>query len=158
MLQALEPVIQGVALIFLGLALLSPSLAGRLRHRFLRRFFKRGLLELSEWKKRGVQAGFTTRHFPLVLHRTDDLLDEGAQKKFFASMPFRKCALLGQVHGDGIAALEDPARYAHDGFYHFPDTDAAVTPLKELALLVFSADCLSIYVSAGDWIGLAHAG
>ena len=115
--------------------------------------------------KPGVEAGFTTRHFPLVLHKTDDLLDHVNQKKFvslfngrrggFQTRPYTKFALLDQVHGDGIVVIEkDPGK----GIHHFKECDAVITNIPGLALLVFTADCLSIFYTAGDWIALAHAG
>ena len=162
------PILQGWAFIFMGLALISPRLAGRLRRQVTRRLFKKDIVFLNDWKKSGVEAGFTTRHFPLVLHKTDDLLDDINKKQFVFLLNDRgkgkkrgvcsRFALLNQVHGDGIAVLDDPARYANDGIHHFPDCDAALTNLEGMSLLVFTADCLSVFLCAGDWVGLVHAG
>lgn len=162
------PILQGWAMIFMGLALVSPSLARRLRGRAARKFFKNGIVHLKEWEKAGIQAGFTTRHFPLVLHRTDDLLRAEDQKKLALSLlpgkgapPGRfhtKFALLDQVHGDGVAVIEDGGKYTEDGFYRFRECDAALTNIPGLTLLVLTADCLSVFLSAGAWVGIAHAG
>ena len=153
------PILQGWALIFLGLTLVSPSVAGRLRRRISRKFFKSGVVHLGEWKKSGVRAGFTTRHFPLIFHRTDDLLDPEKQREFAARLvPSTKFALLNQGHGDEVAVAEDADKYSKDGFYHFPQLDAALTNIPGLTLLVFTADCLSLFLSAGTWVGLVHAG
>ena len=154
-------------MIFAGLALVSPSLARKLRGRAARKFFKNGIVHLKEWKKTGIQAGFTTRHFPLVIHKTDELLQPENQKKLAVSLlPGKnappclhtKFALLNQVHGDSVAVIEDAEKYAKDGFYHFHECDAALTNIPGLTLLVLTADCLSVFLSAGAWVGIVHAG
>ena len=153
------PILQGWALIFLGLTLVSPALARQLRRRISRKFFKSGVVHLDEWKKNGVRAGFTTKHFPLVFHQTDDLLDPEKQHEFAVRLgPFTKFALLSQVHGDEVVVAEDAGKYSKDGFYHFPQRDAVLTNIPGLTLLVFTADCLSLFLSAGTWVGLVHAG
>ncbi len=152
------PVLQGWAMIFMGLALVSPRLARKLRGRLFRKLFKKDNVTISDWKKSGVSAGFTTRHFPLVLKKTDDLLNAENQGKFGALLPYKKFAVLNQVHGDHVAVLDQPERYAKDGFYHFPECDAAITNISGMTLLALTADCLSIFLSAGDWVGIAHAG
>ena len=164
------PIMPGWVLIFLGLSFIAPKLAQKLRRRIFRKFFKSDIVHLEEWKKTRAQAGFTTRHFPLFLSKTDDLLEEANQKKFIALLsespviksrrlgPLKKFVLLKQVHGEQLAVLEDSASYAREGFYHVPGSDGAVTNIPGLTLLVFSADCLPIFFLAGRWIGLVHAG
>ena len=123
------------------------------------RLFKRELVLLSDWKKSGVHAGFTTRHFPLTFHRTDDLREPENQKKFITRFPtLEKFALLDQVHGDEIAVLTGAGKFTDKGFYHIPQCDAVITDIPGMTLLVFSADCLPVFFLAGSWIGLAHAG
>jgi hypothetical protein len=70
----------------------------------------------------------------------------------------KKYALLDQVHGNNVAVLDEAEKYSKDGFYRFPECDAAITNIPGMTLLVFSADCLSVFMSAGDWVGIAHAG
>ena len=152
------PILPGWVLIFFGLSMIAPNLAQKWRRRFFRKFFKNGVVYLEEWKKTRAQAGFTTRHFPLFLRNTDELLEEGNQKKFALPLPFKKFVLLKQVHGEQIAVLEDPAAYAGEGFYHVPGSDGAITNIPGLTLLVFTADCLPIFFLAGNWVGLVHAG
>jgi len=162
------PILQGWAMIFMGLVLVSPSMARKLHGRVSRRFFKKDIVYLDEWKRAGIRAGFTTRHFPLVLYKTDDLLQPENQKKLTmllsrrkgdpAGRHYAKFALLDQVHGDGVAVIENGEKYTSDGFYHFRECDAVLTNIPGLTLLVLTADCLSVFLSAGSWIGLAHAG
>ncbi len=164
------PVMPGWPFIFLGLSFIAPRLAERVKHRVLRKLFKQDFVLLDSWKKNGTQAGFTTRHFPLVLKKTDDLLDSQKQEQFIRyfsklnnnpsgqSGLFEKFALLNQVHGDGVAVLFGPEKYSEKGFYHIPQCDAAITDIQGMTLLVFTADCLSVFFSAGSWVGLAHAG
>ncbi|MBI3315482.1 MAG: peptidoglycan editing factor PgeF [Candidatus Omnitrophica bacterium] len=152
------PVVPGWALIFVGLSFISPELADRLKRRFLRKLFKHEIVRLHEWEKFSVATGFTTRHFPLFLKKTDDLLNGENQKKFASLLGGQSFALLNQVHGDRIAVLDDAPAFGRKGFFHFEGSDGAVTNVRGLTLLVLTADCLSIFFRAGDWIGLAHAG
>lgn len=111
-----------------------------------------------------VEAGFTTRHFPVVLRKTDDLLEVSRQRHFKKEFTpaSGRFAFLRQVHGDSIAVAEGEA-YAEDGFHHFADSDAILTNVPNLALLVMTADCLSVFLCGvrgerAEWAGLVHAG
>lgn len=120
---------------------------------------KKDRIVFEEWTPRGVHACVTTRHFPLFLQKTDDLLDPQKQKKFIESLGrYDRFVLLNQVHGSSVAVLEESAVSSSESFRHILKTDAAITNIPRLALLVFTADCLSIYFQAGMWVGLAHAG
>ncbi len=167
------PVLPGWPFIFLGLSLVAPALAARIKRRILRVFFKKDVVYLDEWKKHRVCAGFTTRHFPLVLHKTGDLLDASNQdvfKKLFFErgaasghgiVQDLKFAILNQVHEDAVAVLEEGKLRGTGDFYHFERTDAAITNIHKLALLVMTADCLPIFFMTpkpAQWVGLAHAG
>ena len=164
------PILQGWLLIFLGLSLIAPRLAERLRRRFFRRFFKSDLIYLEEWKKTNVEAGFTTRHFSLVLKNTEELLSRENQTeliRLFSKSAVAsshkllvpdKLVLLRQVHGSGIRVLRDAQIYKASGLYPIEAVDGAITQIKGLTLLVFSADCLPIFFVCGDWVGIAHAG
>ncbi len=140
----------------------------------LRRFSKKEIVHLGDWRRLKIHAGFTTRHFPLVLHNTEDLSESSNQSKFkklLSESPVllshqvslgSKFVYVDQVHGDRIAVLDDVAPFANDGFYRFSGTDGVLTNLPGLTLLVMTADCLSIFFSAGKgdnhWVGLVHAG
>ena len=167
------PIIPGWVLIFAGLSCIAPHLAERLKRRFYGKFFKNDIVYLEELKNAGAQAGFTTKHFPLMLQSAAGLSDEENQKKFVSLLgqsavlrshhagPYKKFAVLNQVHGDKIAVLSDKKdwrTYEQDGFYPLMGHDAAVTDIAGLTLLAFSADCLTLFFFAGRWIGLAHAG
>lgn len=164
------PILPGWLFIFLGLSMIAPKFAEKVKGRVYRKLFKKDIVYVGEWRKTGVHAGFTTRHFPFVAHRTDDLLDAGAQERFrrlFLHNPVlaenkvpavSKFVYLHQVHADRVAVLGDRAPYAADGFYRLGETDAALTNIAGLALLVFTADCLPVFLRAGSWIGLVHAG
>ncbi len=150
------PVMPGWFLIFAGLSMIAPGLARKLKHRFFRKFFKKEIIYLDEWKRHGVEAGFTTRHLPLVLNKTDDLLEVSNQEKLAEYfLGHKKFVLLNQVHGDRVQVLESAA---DGGFIHLPETDGVITNRRDLTLLVLTADCLPIFFRAGDWIGLVHAG
>ncbi|OIO36110.1 MAG: hypothetical protein AUJ72_06125 [Candidatus Omnitrophica bacterium CG1_02_46_14] len=167
------PVFPGWPFVFIGLSFIAPTLAARLKRRFLRKFSKKEIVFFDGWKKAGINMGFTTRHFPSVFHKTDDLLDIANQNSFREA--FRRLSLpkydgvvvdkfifLNQVHGDHIAILDDPKMLKCEQFIRIPETDAVLTNLKNVSLLVFTADCLSIYLLAekdeNRWIGLVHAG
>ena len=167
------PVLPGWVLIFLGLSLIAPRLAERLKRRVFVKFFKSDVVYLEEWKATGVQAGFTTKNFHLFLQNAEGLSEEGTQAKFLSLLseshvvrshrlgPFKKFAVLNQVHGDKVAVLPadgSAQTYEKDGFYPLAGYDAVVTDIQGLTLLAFSADCLTLFFSAGHWVGLAHAG
>ncbi len=169
-LGLLLPVLPGWVLIFVGLSLIAPKLAERLKRRVFGKWFKRDIVYLKEWKEIGVQAGFTTKHFHLFLKNSEGLSEEANQRKFVSLLlessvtrsnqlgPFKKFAILNQVHGDNIAILDQAAQYSKEGFYHLPGCDAAATNIPGLTLLAFSADCLPIFFSIGPWVGIVHAG
>ncbi len=168
------PILPGWVFIFLGLSFIAPEFAEKLKRRILRKLSKKEIVYFDNWKKFGVRAGFTTRHFPVFLKNTDDLLNEDVQRRFHQALPLRTSyVVLNQVHGANIAVLEDEARFG-EGFHHLIDTDGVVTRIKDLALLVMTADCLSIFFHAPatkasapacrtgrgrpKWVGLVHAG
>ncbi len=168
------PILPGWVFIFLGLSLIAPAFAARLKRRVLRKFSKKEIVYLEHWKKLKVHAGFTTRHFPLVLRKTEDLStgpnQTQFQKLFFESRvllahgmtPGSKFVYLGQVHKDRIAILDDAHELKEERFIHIPESDGILTNLKHVTLLVFTADCLPVFFAAGkeeiQWIGLVHAG
>ncbi len=111
-----------------------------------------------------VQAGFTTRHLPVRVSKSEDLRRDDIQKALrahLAGLPGR-FAFLEQVHGGTVVTLEEAA--LRSDFQDFTGADGFVTCLDNIALLVLSADCLPIYYwheadkNAKRWIGLVHAG
>jgi hypothetical protein len=164
------PILPGWLFVFLGLSMIAPKFAEKVKGRVYRKLFKKDIVYVGEWRKSGVHAGFTTRHFPFIAHGTEDLLDAGAQERFRKLLvnnpvlaenqvpPVSKFVFLNQVHADRVAVLEDPASCAAEGFYRLGETDAVLTNIAALALLVFTADCLPVFLRAGSWIGLVHAG
>jgi len=174
------PIVPGWPFLFLGLTLVAPRQAIRLRNWVHRRFFKQETIHLREWRPLDVHAGFTTKHFPLMLKKTDDLLDLSNQDKFrtliwkshvilaHEKSSAGKFAFLNQVHGDAVVVLEDAKLYDKPGFYHFLKADAVVTNIERLTLVVMSADCLSVFLCApkrsesgrktAAWVGVVHAG
>ncbi|MBI2095050.1 MAG: polyphenol oxidase family protein [Candidatus Omnitrophica bacterium] len=121
----------------------------------------------------GVEYGFTTRHFPLFLKKTDDLSVPANQERLkgFFSGRADRFVFLEQTHGDGVVALDVGTADRIGRFHRAPSADGAITCVEGLALLVLSADCLPIFflapgpprhAGAGPgptrWVGLAHAG
>lgn len=174
------PILPGWPFLFIGLSILAPRTAARLRKRFNRRFFKGDTIHFEDWLVRfDVHAGFTTKSFPLVLKKTDEWLDFSNQKRFkelfwktHMALEHEKAAsgrfvILNQVHGDRVVVLDDTKLYDNDGFYYFPEADAAITNVPGLTLLVLTADCLPVFLTSlkrvngkkvADWVGLVHAG
>lgn len=178
---ALLPILPGWPFFFVGLSMVSPSAARRLKRRLFRRLFKQDTVFLGPWKPFRVRAGFTTKHFPLALKKTDELLDLSNQSRFKDLLWKADAALepslgsserfvfLNQVHGDNVAVVGDEAAHDKPGFYHFLEADGVLTSLPRLTLLVMTADCLPIFLCAvgpgagrrarqARWIGLVHAG
>ena len=172
----LLPIVPGWPLILIGASLIVPDFAKQLKRRLFRKFFNKDIVILDNLKKYRVQAGFTTRRFPVVLKKTDDLLDENNQRYFHeaisvgAGLPSTggsvsggkpaptRYVFLNQVHGDALQVLEDENQLASVGaglkpaptaFYHLMNTDSVVTNLSNLVLLVLTADCLPVFFIAG---------
>jgi polyphenol oxidase len=163
------PIMPGWIFFFMGLSMIAPRVAARVRWWIFRKRFRKDVFIFDEWMPE-VEAGYTTRHFSLHLSKSDDLLDREKQNIFVKLLsdargtideqmkPMQKFVLLRQVHGDRIAVIEDAAAPARPGFYPQEEADGAISRIPGVTLLVFSADCLSIFFSAGEWVGLAHAG
>ncbi len=171
------PIMPGWVFIFAGLSLIAPRLADRIKRRVLRKFFKKEMVVIEDWLKLPVRAGFTTRHFELLLRQTDDLSSPANQKVFKELLSGSQVALthgmagssrfvyLDQVHEANVAVLEDQEKFRNDGFYRLPRTDGVLTNVSGLTLMVMTADCLSIFIVAlgkgsrqAEWVGLIHAG
>ena len=88
--------------------------------------------------------------------RTDDAPAhvEENRRRFYRAMTVssRRIAIPQQVHGDAIAYVSHPGT--------FPETDALVTDVSGIALVVQVADCLPIFLydSRQRAVGLVHAG
>lgn len=162
------PILQGWLFIFIGLSLLSPRLAARIRSAVFLRFCKKPLITLSEWNRFGASAGVTTRLFPAHLASTDDL-NEAAHRSAVRSLwadPKKprpeRFAYLRQVHGKRVVPVAS-GDFKEGDFLRVLDADALVTADPKTALLVLSADCLPVFFAAtrGDQtvaVALAHAG
>ena len=169
----LIPILPGWPFVFVGLSLIAPTFARKIRHRIFRKFKKESIYFIEEWKKFSVEAGFTTRHFPLTLHNSHEFLDASNQHKFlnlindkrhgkyFKTKP-DKFIVLEQIHGEEVAVLDDKSFYREPGFYSVKGTDGVVTCVNDLTLLVLTADCLPLFFyvqnSGKKWIGAVHAG
>ena len=154
------PIMPGWILIFSGLSFIAPGLARRLKKKLFRKLFKKKIIRIEDWKKRGIDAGITTRHSPIFLSKTDDLLNPIHQENLKKQFPFlTQFVLLNQVHGANVAVLEGTGMVTGTvPVTHLMNTDGVITNVQGLLLLVLTADCLPIYFVAGEWIGLAHAG
>lgn len=112
---------------------------------------------------KGAQAFVTTRHFQPVFHHTDELDDPVIQKELARSLSDNelivpKCFVyLNQVHGAHVGIISDK-RFLESHFTRLEKTDAAITNVPDLGLIVMTADCLSVFFHAGSWVGAAHAG
>lgn len=164
------PVIPGFPLTLIGLSLIAPRFAKRLKLYIYHRFFKKPVLLFEEWLKNGIYAGITTRHLSFFIGKTEEFLDLDKQQKLkslISNDPVLKqhrvplvsqYVFLNQVHGDTVAVLDDAAIFDQTKFIQIPEADAVITNLSDTNLLVLTADCLSVYFWARDWVGLAHAG
>ncbi len=123
----------------------------------MRKFFKEEIFYFKNWKKTGIKAGFTTKHFPVFMQRTEALKDPIVQAQFLQRFP-GNFVVLNQVHSDGVVVIDNAINLKKSGFRHFPESDGVITNIKDLTLLVFTADCLPVFISGGGWVGLVHAG
>ncbi|MFA5090679.1 MAG: peptidoglycan editing factor PgeF [Candidatus Omnitrophota bacterium] len=94
-----------------------------------------------------------------------DIRDTLANRKDFLGalgLSWQELVCARQAHGDGIACVtfKDKGRGAFSGAGAIADIDALVTSEKGLALGIFTADCLSIFLYDPQIpaIGLVHAG
>ena len=78
----LLPILPGWVFIFLGLSMIAPVYTIGLIRNIKLRFLKPEIIHWEEWKPLGVDAGFTSRHFPLFLQKTGDLTDPVRQERF----------------------------------------------------------------------------
>ena len=163
------PVLPGWPLIFVGLSIIAPAAAFRMKYRIDLKLYKRDVVYFSEWRKEKVDTGVTTKFFPVFLKKTDDLEAAENQTKLAIALSQSRevkakkigfggsFAYLNQVHGDKVAVIEGDDCKA-SGFYRYEGTDAAITNIAGLTLLAMSADCLTIFFYAPGWVGIAHAG
>ncbi len=163
------PILPGWPLIFLGLSIFAPAYAFRMKYKIDLKLFKRDIVYFSEWRKKKVDTGVTTKFFPVLLKKTGELDAAENRAKLtiaLAQSPAVKkkhitfgggFAYLNQVHGDGVAVIEDKGPQ-EPAFRRFEATDAAITNVPGLTLLAMSADCLTLFFYAPGWVGIAHAG
>src|SRR5689334_3725707 len=60
-----------------------------------------------------------------------------------------------QVHGDGVRVVRGLSKKTSRGL---DDTDALVTTVPGIALVMMGADCLPVLVAGGGVVGAAHVG
>ncbi len=163
------PFLQGILFILLGISFLSPRLASIIRRKYVRKISKPKVITLDEWRDLGVRAGYTTKHFPLHIKKTGELMDNANQEAFskllhgnqvfaLSKTPVERYVVLNQVHGDDFEVFTDANAFEKPGFYYFKERDGALTNIPGLCLLSMSADCLSIFFQVKDWVGVIHAG
>ncbi|HET6603636.1 MAG TPA: peptidoglycan editing factor PgeF [Xanthomonadaceae bacterium] len=99
-------------------------------------------------------------HFNLGLRCGDDAAAVAANRATLVRLLALPASprWLRQVHGTGVARLEDPATDAEEG--EEAEADAAVTTRADTVLAVLTADCLPVALAAdeGGEVALAHAG
>ncbi len=153
------PFLNGTLFIFLGLSLIAPRVADRWRHWVMRKLFKRKLVQLDAYKKYKAKLGFTTRHFPVTIHHSRELDSPAVAEAVREAIgPLTRFAYAHQVHGDRIVVLEDETLLKDSKAYCVGEADAILSSIPDLTLFAFSADCLTVFLVAGDWIGVVHAG
>lgn len=171
------PFVHGWPFFLIGLSLVAPTAARRLRRRILRRFYRTEAVLLEESAQSGVFAGFTTRHFPVHVTSGEDLTRERTRSELAAAYRrlltdrrkdldparFESFVTLRQVHGERIVTVSEPPKTP---FETHPEADAVITNIPGVTLVALTADCLSVFYWVPDrsrkrrslWIGVAHAG
>jgi len=116
-------------------------------------FLKYGVI--AAFSKRNLDLGFRAASLEQIKHRRKAFLDN-------FSINYEDLVCCQQTHGGNVALVSrhDAGRGAYDFETAVMDTDALVTNCRNLALAVFSADCLSIFLYAQDKnvIAIVHAG
>ena len=123
----------------------------------------KSIVPLKPWDKFSVSAGFTTRNFSVLLKKTEEISEIFNQEKLRTAWKNDGYIFLNQVHGGEIAVIEKGKTPQNGEFLRVPETDGVLTDASGCALLVLTADCLSIFFCAmkdkkASWIGLVHAG
>ena len=98
---------------------------------------------------------------------TDSSLDLQGMRPGFPSALARleaelglPCARLHQVHGDAVHVVVEAPPRGPIGVHQWPEADAQVSTLHEVALMVRVADCVPVLLADADAgvIGAVHAG
>lgn len=174
---ALIPFVHGWPFFLIGLSLVAPTAARRLRRRIMRRFYRSEAVLLDESARSGIIAGFTTRHFAVHVSSGEDLTRERTRselavayrkllterRKDLNPSRYERFVTLRQVHGERIVTVSEPPKTS---FETHPDADAVITNVPGLTLVALTADCLSVFYWVPDrsrkrrssWVGVAHAG
>ena len=112
-----------------------------------------------------VISAFSTRHQGNMSLVYGDTKDSLANRNYFLSnldIGYRDLVCAKQVHGSCVryAKEEDRGKGALSYDSSVTDTDALITDRKNLPLVIFTADCLSIFLydPTTSAVGLVHAG
>jgi YfiH family protein len=118
-----------------------------------------------EFPNQGLICAFSTRALGNMSLFYGDIQDSLNNRKNFLrdlGIDYRGLLCAKQVHGSNVGYVEenDKGKGALSYSTCIPDTDALITDKKNLALAVFTADCLSIFLydSKTSGIALIHAG
>ncbi|WP_188205734.1 peptidoglycan editing factor PgeF [Alkalibacillus aidingensis] len=132
-------------------------------------------LQINEWEKYDVMAGFSTRKagvskppyntLNVGIHVDDNKQDVLQNRQYIAShlkKPLDQWKCLNQVHSTRVLNLAKEETSKHQFFHENPseDADGMITNHPEHLLVTYYADCVPLYFIAPKqkWIGLAHAG
>lgn len=111
-----------------------------------------------------ITAVVTTRCFDVGFLRQDkDTIKKNRQAALAAlGLPIDGLVCGQQTHADGVRVVgaSDRGKGAFDFNEAFADTDALITGEPDVALAVFTADCLPLFLldERGKGIGVVHAG
>lgn len=164
------PILPGWPLIFIGLSFIAPRLVERWKIKVYARYFKKPIVLYEEWLHKKIYAGMSTKSCQFKISRCEDFSNQENQisfKKFMAedgvlkkhkAPPILRYVSMRQVHADHIAVINEKMSFNENGFAEIQNCDALITKLPQTVLLALSADCLPIYMRAGKWIGIVHAG
>jgi YfiH family protein len=92
-----------------------------------------------------LNLGFATADDPVAQNRNRVIL-----RQLVDAPPV---AWMHQVHGDGVAVLDDPAEISER-----PHVDGRATTRRRVALGALGADCLPVAIAGGGAAAIAHVG
>lgn len=106
-----------------------------------------------------ISLGFTTRYFPCFIRSGSDF---ARVSNTVLKGPKERIACTVQVHSDRIIRVDRRNMpTSMDRCVSFRNADGLITRLKGVKLVIFSADCLPIFLiapSAPGYVGIIHAG
>ncbi|OGW81253.1 MAG: hypothetical protein A3G33_06665 [Omnitrophica bacterium RIFCSPLOWO2_12_FULL_44_17] len=136
-----------------------------LRHADLKQDLVNHYYEFRGFRKFGVIAAFSGRHYKMNFTETGPRTVVIAQRKHFceqAGIDFNKLVCLEQVHGSNIIRVgeSEAGRGARDPESALPHSDAVITNQSGIVLSVRTADCAPVFFldKKRRAIGMAHIG